>query len=174
MNQLILAELPSNVTLTLNLGESLWATSIDPDSFQEAMLNLIVNAREAMPDGGQLTLETANVILDTAYCKQNAGVDSGDYVEVSVTDAGCGIEADNIPFVFEPFFSTKDESRRTGMGLALVYGFCQRSNGHVRLQSSPDIGTTVRLYLPRISELQPAANNLESRDSDLEITPTDH
>mgnify|MGYP003663898475 CR=1 FL=1 len=174
MNQLILAELPSNVTLTLNLDESLWVTSIDPDSFLEAILNLIVNAREAMPDGGQLTLETANVILDRAYCNQNTDVHSGDYVEVSVTDTGRGIGTDTIPFVFEPFFSTKDESRRTGIGLALVYGFCQRSNGHVRLQSSPDIGTTVRLYLPRVLEHQPAANNLESRDSDLEITPTDH
>ena len=153
MHQLILAELPSNVTLTINLEESLWATSIDPDSFQEAMLNLIVNAREAMPDGGQLRLNTANVILDRAYCNQNTDVDSGDYVEVSVTDTGRGIGTDTIPFVFEPFFSTKDESRRTGLGLALVYGFCQRSNGHVRLQSSPDIGTTVRLYLPRILEI---------------------
>lgn len=155
MNQIILAELPSNVTLTLNLHESLWPTSIDPDDFQESVLNLIANAREAMPDGGGVTLGTTNTIIDKAYCSLNPDMVPGDYVEVTVTDSGRGIATDAIPFVFEPFFSTKDESRRTGIGLALVYGFCQRSNGYIRLQSSPEAGTTVRLYLPRSTHLQP-------------------
>ena len=149
MKQLILAELPPTVTLSLNLDESLWLTSIDPDDFQEATLNLIFNAREAMPDGGQLTLETANVSLDEGYCSLNPGVAPGDYVAVSVTDTGHGITADSRPFVFEPFFSSKDEAGSNGMGLPQVYGFCQRSKGHVRLQSGPNVGTVVHLYLPR-------------------------
>ena len=149
MKQLILAELCPAVTFTSNLYESLWQTSIDPDDFQEATLNLILNAREAMPDGGQLGLETANVSLDDDYCSLNPDVDPGDYVAVSVTDTGHGIAADSRPFVFDPFFSSKDEAGSKGMGLPQVYGFCHRSKGHVRLQSGSNVGTTARLYLPR-------------------------
>ena len=149
MKQLILAELCPSVTFTLNLYESPWQTSIDPDDFQEATLNLILNAREAMPDGGQLALETANVSLDDDYCRINPGVDPGDYVAVSVTDTGHGIAAESRPFVFEPFFSSKDEPGSKGMGLPQVYGFCQRSKGHVRLQSNSNVGTAAHLYLPR-------------------------
>ena len=149
MKQLILAELCPAVTFTSNLYESLWQTSIDPDDFQEATLNLILNAREAMPDGGQLGLETANVSLDDDYCSLNPDVEPGDYVAVSVTDTGHGIAADSRPFVFDPFFSSKDEAGSKGMGLPQVYGFCHRSKGHVRLQSGSNVGTTARLYLPR-------------------------
>jgi signal transduction histidine kinase len=151
MNQLILAEVPPNVTLTLNLAESLWLTAIDPDDFQEAMLNLVLNACEAMPDGGQLSVETSNVTLDQDYCSLNPGVEVGDHVAVSVTDTGCGIMADAHPFVFEPFFSSKDEAKTTGMGLPQVYGFCLRSNGHIRLLSTPNVGTVARLCLPKAS-----------------------
>ena len=150
MKQLILAELYPAVTFTLNLYEPLWQTSIDPDDFQKATLNLVLNAREAMPDGGQLAVETTNVSLDEDYCGLNPGVDPGDYVAVSVTDTGHGIAEDNRPFVFEPFFSSKDEAGIKGMGLPQVYGFCQRSKGHVRLQSGPNVGTAAYLYLPRV------------------------
>ena len=149
MKQLILAELCPAVTFTLNLQESLWQTSIDPDDFQEATLHLILNANEAMPDGGQLALETANVSLDEDYCSLNPGVAPGDYVAVSVTDIGHGIMADSMQFVFEPFFSSKDEAGSKGMGLPQVYGFCQRSKGHLRLQSGSNVGTAAHLYLPR-------------------------
>jgi signal transduction histidine kinase len=149
MKQLILTELSPAVTFTSNLYESLWQTSIDPDDFQEATLNLILNAREAMPDGGQLVLETANISLDDDYCSLNPDVEPGDYVAVSVTDTGHGIAADSRPFVFDPFFSSKDEAGSKGMGLPQVYGFCHRSKGHVRLQSGSNVGTTAHLYLPR-------------------------
>ena len=150
MKQLILAELCPAVTFTLNLYEPLWQTSIDPDDFQKATLNLVLNARDAMPDGGQLAVETTNVSLDEDYCSLNPGVDPGDYVAVSVTDTGHGIEADSKLFVFEPFFSSKDEAGSKGMGLPQVYGFCQRSKGHVRLQSGSNVGTAAYLYLPRV------------------------
>lgn len=152
MKQLVIAELPPAVTFTLNLGDTLWLTSIDIDDFREATLNLILNAREAMPDGGQLVLETSNEFLDEDYCSLNPGVDSGDHVVVSVTDTGRGIASDLRPFVFDPFVSSKNEPCRSGLGLSEVYGFCQRSNGHVRLQSAPNVGTTAYLYLPRVSD----------------------
>ena len=150
MKQLILAELCPAVTFTLNLYEPLWQTSIDPDDFQKATLNLVLNACDAMPDGGQLAVETANVSLDEDYCSLNPGVDPGDYVAVSVTDTGHGIAADSRPFVFEPFFSSKDEAGSKGMGLPQVYGFCQRSKGHARLQLGSNVGTAAYLYLPRV------------------------
>ena len=150
MKQLILAELCPAVTFTLNLYEPLWQTSIDPDDFQKATLNLVLNARDAMPDGGQLAVETTNVSLDEDYCSLNPGVAPGDYVAVSVTDTGHGIAADSRSFVFEPFSSSKDEAGSKGMGLPQVYGFCQRSKGHVRLQSGSNVGTAAYLYLPRV------------------------
>ena len=150
MKQLILSELCPAVTFTLNLYEPLWQTSIDPGDFQKAMLNLVLNARDAMPDGGQLAVETANVSLDEYYCSLNPGVDPGDYVAVSVTDTGYGIAVDSRSFVFEPLFSSKDEAGSKGMGLPQVYGFCQRSKGHVRLQSGSNVGTAAYLYLPRV------------------------
>ena len=149
MEQLITAEVPPDVTFIVKPDETLWLTSIDPDDFKEAMLNLIFNARDAMPDGGQLIVETANVFLDEDFCSLNPDVDSGDYVVVSVADTGSGITPDICPFVFEPFFSSKAAAGRNGLGLSEVYGFCQRSNGHVRLASVPDFGTTARLFLPR-------------------------
>ena len=148
IHQLILAEVPPNVTLTLTLEESLRLTGIDPEDFQQALLNLIINACEAMPDGGELSLTTANVNLSRDYCSLNPGVNPGDYVTVSVIDTGCGIATDVRPFVFEPFVSSKDETRSSGLGLPQVYVFCQRSNGHVRLESRLNVGTTARLYLP--------------------------
>lgn len=154
MQPLMLAEISSTIRFTVNLDESLWQACIDPDDFEEAVHNLILNACEAMPDGGQLALETANASLDKAYCTLNASVDPGDYIAVSVTDVGHGIPVDSRPFVFDPLFSGKDERGTKGMGLSQVYGFCQRSKGHVRLDSGPSVGTTAHLYLPRVSGLE--------------------
>ena len=165
MHQSILAEVPPNVKLTLTLDESLWLTGIDPDDFQQALFNLIINACEAMPDGGELALATANVKLDGDYCSLNPGVNPGNYVAVSVMDTGRGIAADIRPFVFEPFVSSKEETKSAGMGLPEVYGFCQRSNGHIRLEPRLNVGTIARLYLPVASERS---------DPDLDIGVTDH
>jgi PAS domain S-box-containing protein len=154
MDHLVTGALTPKVTLNLSLCENVWLTNIDPGDFQDALLNLILNARDAMPDGGQLHLETANVYLEKEFCQQSTGVEPGEYVQVSVSDTGCGIPAEVMPFVFEPFFSTKDEIKGTGLGLSMVYGFTQRSAGHIKISSTPGVGTTVCLFLPRTLEEQ--------------------
>ncbi|MDG2048024.1 MAG: ATP-binding protein [Halioglobus sp.] len=146
---LILAELNASVTLTLNLSERVWLVNIETDDFQRTVLELIRNASEAMPAGGQLVIETTNVVLDQDCCDVSSGVDHGEYVELSVTDSGHGISADSKPFVFDPFFSTKVKTGIKGMGLSHVYGFCRRSKGYVWLCSDSDVGTAAHLYLPR-------------------------
>jgi signal transduction histidine kinase len=149
MEQLILPELCSAVKLAWSLNDSLWQTTIDPDDLQDAVLHLIQNACDAMPDGGKLAVETSNVSFDEDSCSSASALDAGDYVALLVSDTGHGIPADIRPFVFDPLFSSNDKTGSKGMGLSQVYGFCQRSKGHIRLRSDPDIGTVVLLYLPR-------------------------
>lgn len=170
IDHLISGALTPMVEFSLNLAEDIWPTAIDPGDFQDALLNLIINARDAMPGGGQLKVKTANVALNSAYCGRNPGVEPGDYVQVSVSDTGQGIPSDILPFVFEPFFSTKDETKGTGLGLAMVYGFTQRSRGHAKIYSNPGVGTTVRLFLPRDTSSDSAVAPYELR-SELDPMP---
>ena len=139
----------------------LWRTLCDANQLENALLNLAINARDAMPDGGHLTIEAANVTLDEADAARHETA-SGQYVMVSVTDTGCGMEPEVIARVFEPFFTTKPLGQGTGLGLSMVYGFAKQSNGHTRIQSEIGRGTTVRLYLPRyagIDEAEPGRPN---------------
>ena len=122
---------------------------VDPNQLESAILNLCVNARDAMPGGGKLTIETHCGALDADYAKQNAEVTPGEYVLVAVSDTGSGISADNLLRVFDPFFTTKDVGKGTGLGLSMVYGFAKQSRGHVKIYSEPGRGTSVKLYLPR-------------------------
>ncbi len=135
------------------LADDLWLTEVNPGEFQDAVLNLVINARDAMPGGGQLVIETANKHLDAGYTEINPGVRPGDYVQVVLSDTGTGMDREVLEHLFEPFFTTKSEEEGTGLGLAMVYGFTKRYGGHIKVYSEPGVGTTIRLYLPRSEAL---------------------
>ena len=141
--------LGEDISVKLSPGEGLWPALVDPSQIEDVILNLAVNARDAMPNGGQLVIETANTHLDEQYAKQNLEVTAGDYVSVVVTDSGTGMPPDVVERVFEPFFTTKEVGRGTGLGLSMVYGFVKQSRGHVKIYSEVGHGTSIKLYLPR-------------------------
>ncbi len=130
-------------------GADVRPAMVDPAQLESAILNMALNARDAMPGGGKLTVETANVILDRSYAERNEEVRAGEYVMIAVGDSGCGMTADVVARAFEPFFTTKEVGKGTGLGLSMVYGFVKQSDGHIRIYSEPGHGTIVRLYLPR-------------------------
>jgi PAS domain S-box-containing protein len=140
-----------DVAVKLALADGLWPALADPAQIEDVILNLAVNARDAMPNGGQLVIETANIYLDEQYAAQNVEVAAGDYVSVVVTDSGTGMPPEVVERVFEPFFTTKEVGRGTGLGLSMVYGFVKQSRGHVKIYSEVGHGTSIKLYLPRAS-----------------------
>ncbi|MGN6549392.1 MAG: response regulator [Pararhizobium sp.] len=144
-----------------------WWTQVDPNQLETAILNLAVNARDAMTEGGRLTIETENVVLDAAYCRRNPEARAGEYVCISVSDTGLGMDRDVIERAFDPFFTTKDIGQGTGLGLSQVYGFVRQTGGHIKIYSEPGRGTTVRIYLPRLVDVveEPAAPELPHRGS---------
>ena len=135
----------------------LWSTEADAGQLQNALLNLVLNARDATPGGGELVIETRNTMLDADFVAHNLDVAMGDYVELSVADKGSGMTADVAKRAFEPFFTTKDVGKGSGLGLSMVYGFVKQSGGHVAIDSRLGQGTTVRIFLPRKEEKQPAS-----------------
>lgn len=151
MSDLLSRSLGEQVEIRTVPTEGLWRVEVDDNQLENAILNLAVNARDAMPQGGVLTIETANISLDEAYAARQAEVAPGDYVVIAVTDTGSGIPQDALERVFEPFFTTKDVDKGTGLGLSMVYGFVKQSGGHVRLYSEYGQGTTVKIYLPRMT-----------------------
>jgi signal transduction histidine kinase len=154
------------VSLETVLSGGLWNTHADPNQLENALVNLAVNARDAMPDGGRLTIETQNCFLDDGYVATLAEpVKPGQYVMIAVADSGTGMDAGTIERAFEPFFTTKDVGKGTGLGLSQVYGFVRQSDGHVRIYSEPGEGTSVKIYLPRyFGTAGKAARVLPKRD----------
>ncbi|HEY0202607.1 MAG TPA: PAS domain-containing protein, partial [Acetobacteraceae bacterium] len=150
MEDLLRRTLGPGIALEMVRSGGLWGTLCDPNQLESALLNLAINARDAMPEGGRLTIETANAHLDEAYAlAQGFEVRPGQYVSISVTDTGVGMDAAVAARIFEPFFTTKPIGQGTGLGLSMLYGFVRQSDGHVRVCSEPGRGTTMRLYLPR-------------------------
>lgn len=149
MEDLLRRTLTEAIEVEMVLAPGLWLTLADPGQVENTLLNLVINARDAMPEGGKLTLETANVRLDQEYADKHGEVAPGRYVMLAVTDTGVGMPQEVIEHAFEPFFSTKDSSRGSGLGLSMVYGFAKQSGGHVNIYSELGQGTTVRVFLPR-------------------------
>lgn len=141
--------LGENIQIEIVQGGGLWRAFIDKPQLESAILNLAVNARDAMNGKGKLTIESANVFLDRTYTDMHSDVTPGEYVMVAVTDTGCGMPPDVMSKVFDPFFTTKEVGQGTGLGLSQVHGFAKQSDGHVKIYSEPGLGTTVKLYLPR-------------------------
>ncbi|HKS63562.1 MAG TPA: response regulator [Xanthobacteraceae bacterium] len=150
MSELLRRALGEQITVQNVLSGNLWRVNVDANQLEVGILNLAVNARDAMPDGGKLTIETANVYLDEAYAATQAEVVPGQYVMVSVSDTGSGMSHEVLSRVFEPFFTTKDVGHGTGLGLSQVYGFVKQSGGNVKIYSEVGQGTTVKIYLPRL------------------------
>jgi signal transduction histidine kinase len=141
--------LEENIEVVLNTGHDIWPVLIDPAQLAAAIANLATNARDAMPKGGRLTIETKNAHLDADYVALNPEVEAGDYVLLEVSDTGTGMSPETLSQVFEPFFTTKEVGHGTGLGLSMVFGFVKQSRGHIKIYSELDHGTIVRLYLPR-------------------------
>ena len=158
MSDLLGRTLGEHIKIETVLSAGLWRVSADPNQLENAVLNLCVNARDAMPNGGKLTVETANMYLDETYAAYNKDAGIGEYVMVAVTDTGSGIPREVIDRVFEPFFTTKRLGEGTGLGLSQVYGFVRQSGGHVKIYSEPGDGTTVRFYLPRFAATETDAD----------------
>ena len=149
--------LGEHIEITPLLADDAWIALADPSQLTTALLNLAINARDAMPNGGKLAIETANVFLDENYASMNSEVTPGHYVMIAVSDTGTGIPPALLERVFEPFFTTKEVGRGTGLGLSMVFGFAKQSGGHINIYSEEGHGTSVKIYLPRATGLQPSA-----------------
>ncbi len=158
MSDLLMRTLGENIRIETVLAGGLWRVSADENQLESVLLNLAVNARDAMAGAGKMTIQTANTYLNETYARSQEEVKPGQYVLLAVTDTGSGMTREVLQRVFEPFFTTKEIGQGTGLGLSMVYGFVKQSGGHVKIDSRPGEGTTVKLYLPRlVAEPQPAA-----------------
>ncbi|MFZ3282759.1 ATP-binding protein [Pseudomonas sp.] len=149
MGELLQRSLNESIQLDMRLNDKLWVAEADPNQLESALLNLVINARDAMPEGGKLVVETSNQVLKREFTEAYSNLEPGDYVMLSVTDNGSGMPQSVINRAFDPFFTTKPIGQGTGLGLSMIYGFSKQSRGHVSIDSEIDQGTTVKLYLPR-------------------------
>jgi len=160
IGRLLQRTLGAQVEIESMLDDSLWPVEVDRGQFENALVNLCLNARDAMPEGGRLLIETANAVLDERASDRIAGASPGAYVRLSVTDTGTGIPPEVLSRVFDPFFTTKEVGKGTGLGLSMVHGFITQSKGHIGIQSELGRGTTVTVYLPRAAADLPAADQV--------------
>jgi len=167
MADLISKSLTVKIEVNFEFDEDIWLVDIDPGDFQDVLINLALNARDAMPDGGNLKIESHNKVLDEKYSQRNPQAASGEFVMLSVGDTGHGMTAEVKERVCEPFFTTKEHGKGTGLGLSMVYGFLQRSGGHLKIYSEPDEGTTFCLYLPRATDATQSQEICYDKISDL-------
>ena len=158
MTSLLGRTLGEKIQVEVRIGRNLWPIETDPAQVESALANLAINARDAMPNGGKLMIETANTSLDAAYAAENPDAAPGDYVMLAVTDNGTGIAPENLGRVFEPFFTTKGPGKGSGLGLSMVYGFMKQSGGHMKIYSEVAHGTVVRLYFPRTGSVPATAS----------------
>jgi signal transduction histidine kinase len=149
MQSFLRRTLSADIELNVIQGGADCEALVDPTQLESAVLNLCVNARDAMPGGGRLTIETDNTVLDADYAAENPDVTPGQYIMIAVSDTGCGISSKNLSRVFDPFFTTKEVGKGTGLGLSMVYGFAKQSLGHIKIYTELGHGTSVKLYLPR-------------------------
>jgi PAS domain S-box-containing protein len=154
LTDLMQRSLGDSIEVRMVQAHDLWHTRVDAGQFENAILNLAINARDAMVQGGRLTVRTQNVVLDGVFCADHPQVEPGEYVSISVTDTGCGIEPDVLKRVFEPFFTTKESGKGSGLGLAMVNGFAEQAGGVATIESKVGRGTTVQVLLPRTREAQ--------------------
>lgn len=143
-----------DIRFEIRLAEKLWPINMDPGQVDQVIMNLVVNARDAMADGGLLTIETGNVTIDSAYMPENQDIVAGEYVQLTVSDTGCGMDQETQQHIFEPFYTTKEAGKGTGLGLATIYGIVTQNRGFVTVQSRPGVGTTFRIFFPRCDEPQ--------------------
>jgi PAS domain S-box-containing protein len=163
MKELLERALGRSIVVRLELAADLWPIRVDAGQLENSILNLAINARDAMPSGGELVIGTHNLTLDEAHAIGPSYVAPGPYVCVSVADNGHGMSEEASKRAFEPFFTTKEIGKGTGLGLSMVYGFCEQSGGHAQIASTPDVGTTVSLYFPRSSQVVDSAEQPDAR-----------
>jgi PAS domain S-box-containing protein len=156
--------LTENIRLKSNFAPDVRNVRVDAGHFEQVVMNLVVNARDAMPDGGELTLETSNIVLDETFCHFCGGLTPGPHVMLAVSDTGCGMDSETAERIFEPFFTTKPRGRGTGLGLSTVYGIMNQAGGHIAVYSEPGRGTTFRVYMPAVDAPITTARTARSAD----------